>query len=76
MHFKPIFFSGAKIDCRDKDNETPLMMAVRKNNTEVVKVLTALGADIRLKDADDRTCMYIAAEEDCVETLKVAFNPI
>ena len=47
------------------------MMAVRKNNTEVVKKLAALGADITLKDADDRTSMYIAAEEDCVETLKV-----
>ena len=47
------------------------MMAVRKNNTEVAKVLLTLGADITLKDADDRTCLYIAAEEDCVETLKV-----
>ena len=47
------------------------MMAVRKNNTEVVKVLTALGADITLKEANDRTSLYIAAEEDCVETLKV-----
>ena len=47
------------------------MMAVRKNNTAVVKELMRLGADITLKDADDRTCMYIAAEEDCLETLEV-----
>ena len=67
-------FSGAKIDCRDKDNETPLMMAVRKNNTDVVKLLAALGADVSLKDADDRTCLFIAAEEDCVETCKVRVN--
>ena len=47
------------------------MMAVRKNNPDVVKLLAARGADITLKDADDRTSLFVAAEEDCVETFKV-----
>ena len=47
------------------------MMAVRKNNTEAVTLLLNRGADITVKDADDRTCLFIAAEEDCVETFLV-----
>ena len=47
------------------------MMAVRKNNPDVVKLLATRGADITLKDADDRTSLFVAAEEDCVETFKV-----
>ena len=49
------------------------MMAVRKNNTEAVKLLLSRGADVNLKDSDDRTCLFIAAEEDCVETFKVSW---
>ncbi len=47
------------------------MMAVRRNNTDVVVLLIERGADVSLKDSDDRTCLFIAAEEDCVDTFKV-----
>ncbi len=48
------------------------MMAVRRNNTDVVVLLIERGADVSLKDSDDRTCLFIAAEEDCVDTFKVS----
>ena len=62
---------GAHIDCRDKDNETPLMMAVRKNNVETVQLLIARHADITVKDAKDKTCLYVAAQEDCEDVFMV-----
>ena len=66
-----IAFRGAQINCRDKDKETPLMMAVRKNNVETVDVLLARMADITVKDANDKTCLYVASEEDCTDVFKV-----
>ena len=46
------------------------MMAVRKNNVETVDVLLARMADITVKDANDKTCLYVASEEDCTDVFK------
>ena len=64
-------FRGAQIDCRDKDNETPLLMAVRKNNVESVKVLLDHLADITAKDLNDKTCLFIAAEANSKDAFEV-----
>ena len=69
-----IVFRGAQINCRDKDKETPLMMAVRKNNKETVNVLLTRMADITVKDANDKTCLYIASEEDCADVFMVGID--
>ena len=66
-------FRGASINSRDKDNETPLLMAVRKNNLETVKLLLEHSADLTVKDANDKTCLFIAAEENSIEAFEVAF---
>ena len=65
------FFRNAEIDCRDKDKKTPLMNAARKNNVETVKLLLQRGADVTVKDATDKTSLYMAAEDDCWEVLNV-----
>lgn len=47
------------------------MMAVRKNNVDTVVVLLERMADITVKDANDKTCLYIASEEDCADVFMV-----
>lgn len=65
------FNRGAEIDCRDEDKETPLMMAIRKNNVDTVRLLISHDANIMLKEATDKTCLYIAAEDDCIDVFDV-----
>lgn len=48
------------------------MNAARKNNVETVKLLLQRGADVTVKDATDKTCLYVAAEEDCWDVLNVS----
>lgn len=49
------------------------MMAIRKNNVEAVRLLVSRGANVSLKEVADKTCLYIAAEDDCIEVLQVCF---
>ena len=47
------------------------MNAARKNNVETVKLLLQQGADVTVKDATDKTSLYMAAEDDCWDVLNV-----
>jgi len=47
------------------------MNAVRKNNVDTVTLLLQRGADISVKDAADKTSLYVAAEEDCWDVIDV-----
>jgi len=49
------------------------MNAVRKNNVDTVTLLLQRGADISVKDAADKTSLYVAAEEDCWDVIDVCF---
>ncbi|HEV2601145.1 MAG TPA: ankyrin repeat domain-containing protein [Candidatus Babeliales bacterium] len=53
---------GAYINVKDKDGETPLMIAVRFRNVGLVKFLVNAGADIAIKDRYGRTAYHIARE--------------
>ena len=64
-------FRGASIECRDKDKDTPLLMAASKNHLETIKSLLSHGADIGAKDSNDETPIYRAASEGCIEALEV-----
>ena len=66
-----IYFRGAFIECRDKDKDTPLLMAASKNHLETIKSLLSQGADIGAKDSNDETPIYKAASEGCIEALEV-----
>lgn len=70
----PFIFRGAYIECRDKDKDSPLLIAASKNHLETVKSLLAHSADISAKDIDDATPIYRAAAEGCIETLEVCIH--
>ena len=65
------FCRGADIECVDKDNYTPLLLAASEGHTHVVQLLLEKGADLKKKDTQDKTAIFVAAEENCVDTLKV-----
>jgi ankyrin repeat protein/L-ascorbate metabolism protein UlaG (beta-lactamase superfamily) len=44
--------SGAKINLRNENGYTPLMLAVKRGNLETVKLLTEKGAFLNVKDKD------------------------
>lgn len=64
-------FRGASIECRDKDKDTPLLIAASKNHLETIKTLLGRGADIGAKDSNDETPIYKAASEGCIQALEV-----
>lgn len=70
------FCRGADIDCFDKDNYTPLLVAASEGHTGVVKLLLEKGANLKATDMRDKTAIFLAAEENRVDTLKVClFSP-
>ncbi|EDO38702.1 predicted protein, partial [Nematostella vectensis] len=64
----------ACIECRDKDKDTPLMIAAEKNHVDTVRTLLQHGADIAAKDINDRNSVFRAAAEGCMETLEAALE--
>ena len=62
---------GAFIECRDKDKDTPLLIAASKNHLGTIKTLLNHGAEIGAKDSNDETPIYRAASEGCIEALEV-----
>lgn len=68
------YFRGASIECRDKDKDTPLLMAASKNHLDTIRSLLRHGADIGAKDSNDETPIYRAASEGCIEALEVRWH--
>jgi hypothetical protein len=57
--------AGAKVDGRDANGYTPLMLAARDGRIEVIRVLIAHNADIGAKDSStQRTALDIAIAND------------
>ena len=65
------FYRGADIDCFDKDNYTPLLVAASEGHTAVVTLLLDKGANLKVTERHDKTAIFLAAEENRVDTLKV-----
>ena len=62
---------GADIECLDKDNYTPLLVAASEGHTNVVQLLLNRGANLKAKDTQDKTAIFLAAEENSIDTLRV-----
>lgn len=65
------FCRGADIECLDKDNYTPLLVAASEGHTNVVQLLLNRGANLKAKDTQDKTAIFLAAEENSIDTLRV-----
>ena len=66
-----VFYRGATLECRDRDKNTPLLIAGRKNHVDSVMFLLKNGADPSAKDKNDRNVYHHTAVEGCLDSLKV-----
>jgi hypothetical protein len=62
---------GAKVDVRDGDGRTPLLLATRANHIAVARTLIEAGADVNAKDAIQDSPFLYAGAEGRVEILKM-----
>jgi ankyrin repeat protein len=54
---------GAKVNARDRNGSTSLMLASKAGHREVVEVLLVLGAKVNAKDWLGRTALMVAARQ-------------
>ncbi len=47
---KDLLTNGAEVDVRDENGMTPLLLAAKKGNSEIVSLLLAHGADVNAQD--------------------------
>ena len=66
-------FRGARINRRDKDNFSPLLIAASNGHAATIKTLLQKGARLYDVDKNDKTALFWAAEEDNVEALEVTY---
>lgn len=70
---------GANVDEVDGEGNSPLFLAVQKGNSEVMLLLTKLGADLRKVDSEGRTILHWLAEgnrEKCIDALSKSLDKV
>ena len=65
------FYSGAKVELREHENCTALLIAAKYGHTETVSVLMKNRAKVTAVDKDDRTILHQCAGENHLEALRV-----
>ena len=60
---------SADVDIRNNKNQTALMLALSKGNTDAIKVLQNAGAHPDIVDADGNTCLHHAVMGACSKRL-------
>lgn len=58
-----LLLHGATVGARDKNGETPLHLAARKNHLKMVALLLEYGADANAKTVQELTPLYCALQE-------------
>ena len=66
MHYR-----GADIDALDADSYTPLLTAVSYGQKRAMEILLEHGANLDAIDRDQRSIVFIAAEENYDDILRV-----
>ena len=59
---------------QDKDGKTPLIMAVIKGNKDIVRALVNIGADLNIKDNDNKTALDYAESNNFEEIKKILLD--
>lgn len=59
---KTLLNAGAKINNTDNDGNTPLILAVQNENTDIVKLLIDAKADINVKNKKGKNTLFYASE--------------
>ena len=62
---------GVKVDVRDEDGRTPLLLAVRHSQLEVARVLIEAGADVNAQDKMQDSPLLFAGAEGRLEILRL-----
>ena len=65
-------YSGAKLERRDKDNFTPLLIAASNGHSATIAELLKRGGNIRAVDKHEKSAVYWAAQENEVQALTVS----
>ncbi len=63
--------TGAQVDTRDDDGETPLMKAADHGVASAVEALLRAGADPNARDEDGETALMMAADEGNIVVVKL-----
>ena len=63
-----LMYCGAKINVQDHKKNTPLMVAAFFNKPKITQFLIDDGADLRIKNNEDKDCFQIADEKNHFET--------
>ena len=63
--------SLADISVRDNDEMTPLMLAIKAGNVEIITVMLNLGSDIHSEAKNDKPLIVWAIENEYTALLKV-----
>ena len=66
-----MYRSGADISVRDNDEMTPLMLAIKAGNVEIITVMLDLGCDIYSEAKREKSLIVWAIENEYTALLKV-----
>uniref|UniRef100_A0A672L0R5 Transient receptor potential cation channel subfamily A member 1-like n=1 Tax=Sinocyclocheilus grahami TaxID=75366 RepID=A0A672L0R5_SINGR len=73
------FSTSVHINCLDKTKSTPLHLAVRGGNIEVIKLCIIKGARVDQKQCDKSTALHFACTQGALEAVKImlsSFNKV
>ena len=62
--------NGADIEFKDASETTPLMLAVKSNNSALVGVLLSAGAKVDARDEGGKTALLFAARRGCIDIVQ------
>ncbi|CAL4181171.1 unnamed protein product, partial [Meganyctiphanes norvegica] len=62
------------VDKQNKNNETPLHIAVKRDDANICRILVKKKAKFDIKDKDGKTALQLAVEKNCEQTVKEILN--
>jgi ankyrin repeat protein len=63
--------AGAKLEARDNNGYTPLMLAAERDHVDIVKALLRAKADVTATCNEGKTALMIATKMGAVESVKI-----